>query len=122
MNDVVRTFRFAVTLAATLTLVASASLTAQRGPVKADVTPILEVAQARAGGSIHAALQVHLPEGYHTNSNKPRDPNLASLEGTLADYFGTRVRIESAGKGGRILIDYFDTATFNSILARLGLS
>ena len=40
------------------------------------MTPIVEVAQAAPGSVVHAALQVHLPEGYHTNSNKPRDPNL----------------------------------------------
>ena len=71
--------RFALGVACAVVLAASASLTAQRGPAKADVTPILEVAQASAGSTIHAAVQVHLPEGYHTNSNKPRDPNLIPL-------------------------------------------
>jgi thiol:disulfide interchange protein len=56
-----------------------APLLAQRGPAKAEVTPILEVAEAPAGSNVHAALQVHLPEGYHTNSNKPRDPNLIPI-------------------------------------------
>jgi cytochrome c biogenesis protein CcdA/thiol-disulfide isomerase/thioredoxin len=43
------------------------------------VTPIVEVAQAAPGTTVHAALQVHLPEGYHTNSNKPRDPMLIPI-------------------------------------------
>src|SRR5258708_21476383 len=65
--------------ATAVTLAASVSLYAQRGPAKADVTPIVEVAQAAPGSTGHAALQVHLPEGYHTNSNKPRDPNLIPI-------------------------------------------
>lgn len=77
MTGVVRTFRSVV--AVVLMLAGSASLTAQRGPAKAEVTPILEVAQASPGSSTRMALQVHLPEGYHTNSNAPRDPNLIPL-------------------------------------------
>jgi ParB family chromosome partitioning protein len=49
------------------------------------------------------------------------DPNLAAIEERLADYFGTRVHIEPAAKGGKIVIDYFDTPQFNTILGRLGL-
>jgi hypothetical protein len=59
------------------------SLHAQLGPPKAEVVPILETADVRPGSSIHAALQVHLPEGYHTNSNKPRDPNLIPISVTF---------------------------------------
>jgi thioredoxin:protein disulfide reductase len=66
-------------VAVALALAASESLHAQRGPAKADVTAIVEVAQAAPGTTVHAALQVHLPEGYHTNSNKPRDPNLIPI-------------------------------------------
>lgn len=51
----------------------------------------------------------------------PRDPNLTALETRLADYFGTRVSIAPSGKGGKIVIDYFDTDGFNTILSRLGL-
>src|SRR5258708_16362274 len=65
--------------ATAVTLAASVSLYAQRGPAKADVTPIVEVAQAAPGSTVRAALQVHLPEGYHTNSNQPRDPNLIPI-------------------------------------------
>jgi thioredoxin:protein disulfide reductase len=79
----VRTFRSAVAAVGTLTLIASASVYAQRGPAKAEVTPLLEVAQATPGSTVHAALQVHLPEGYHTNSNKPRDPNLIPISVTF---------------------------------------
>jgi cytochrome c biogenesis protein CcdA len=43
------------------------------------VTPLLEVAPAAAGTKVHAALQVRLPDGFHTNSNKPRDPSLIPI-------------------------------------------
>ena len=58
---------------------ASTPLYAQLGPPKAEVTPILDTTAARPGSTVHAALQVRLPEGYHTNSNKPRDPNLIPI-------------------------------------------
>lgn len=54
-------------------------------------------------------------------SSRSADPVIADLERRLADYFGTRVRIASSGKGGRILIEYYEPAQFNSILGRLGL-
>jgi len=54
-------------------------------------------------------------------ASKHDDPNLAAMEQRLGDYFATRVRIEPAGKGGRIIIDYFDADSFNTILGRLGL-
>jgi thiol:disulfide interchange protein len=69
--------------AAALVLFAAASLHAQLGPPKAEVVPILETADVRPGSTIHAALQVRLPEGYHTNSNKPRDPNLIPISVTF---------------------------------------
>ena len=46
----------------------------RRGPANAEVTPIVERRTATPGSIVRAALQVRLPEGYHTNSNKPRDP------------------------------------------------
>ncbi|HEX7797310.1 MAG TPA: cytochrome c biogenesis protein CcdA [Vicinamibacterales bacterium] len=39
----------------------------------------MDTTAAKAGSDVHAALQVHLPEGYHTNSNQPRDPNLIPI-------------------------------------------
>lgn len=52
---------------------------------------------------------------------KTTDPNLAAVEQTLSDHFATRVRVEPHGKGGKIVIDYYDTPSFNAILSRLGL-
>src|SRR5438552_3709915 len=42
---------------------------------RAEVAPIVE-GRARAGAPVRVALEVSLPEGLHTQSNKPRDPNL----------------------------------------------
>jgi thioredoxin:protein disulfide reductase len=43
---------------------------------KAEVTPIADSDGVYAGGPARVALQVSVPEGLHTQSNKPRDPNL----------------------------------------------
>jgi cytochrome c biogenesis protein CcdA/thiol-disulfide isomerase/thioredoxin len=42
---------------------------------KADVVPLVE-GPARAGSTARLALRVSVPEGLHTQSNKPRDPSL----------------------------------------------
>jgi cytochrome c biogenesis protein CcdA/thiol-disulfide isomerase/thioredoxin len=60
-----------------------APLVAQLGPPKAEVTTILDTTAVKPGSTVHAALQVHLPEKYHTNSNKPRDPNLIPITVTF---------------------------------------
>ena len=49
---------------------------AQLSRPHADVTPFVESDGAHAGASVRVALRVALPEGLHTQSNKPRDPNL----------------------------------------------
>jgi thiol:disulfide interchange protein DsbD len=59
-------------------LVSDAS--AQLRRPKADVTPIVESDGAHAGGPVRVALQVSVPEGLHTQSNKPRDPTLIPTE------------------------------------------
>ncbi|HEX6975945.1 MAG TPA: thioredoxin family protein [Vicinamibacterales bacterium] len=62
--------------AAALLIVSAASgAAAQISRPKADVTPLVE-GTALAGGEIRTALQVSVPEGLHTQSNKPRDPSL----------------------------------------------
>ncbi len=57
-------------------LCAPTFLSAQRGPSKADLSPLVETATVTPGSDVRVALQVQLPEGYHMNSNKPRDPML----------------------------------------------
>jgi thioredoxin:protein disulfide reductase len=43
---------------------------------RAEISPLVESPTVRAGNSVRLALQVTLPEGLHTQSNKPRDPTL----------------------------------------------
>ena len=43
---------------------------------RAEVVPLIESTAIRAGSSVRAALQVTLPEGLHTQSDKPRDPTV----------------------------------------------
>jgi len=67
-----------------LTIIVGASgLSAQLRRPKADVTPIVERAAVHAGGPVRLALQVSLPEGLHTQSNKPLDPTLIPTVLTL---------------------------------------
>jgi thiol:disulfide interchange protein DsbD len=47
---------------------------------RAEVTPLAERSSAHAGDSVRVALKVSLPEGLHTQSNKPRDPLLIPTE------------------------------------------
>jgi len=71
---------FAALAAAILVLAAQASSQAQLARVRADLTPLVESEAVPAGGDLRAALRIRLPEGYHTNSNKPRDELLIPLE------------------------------------------
>jgi len=47
---------------------------------KADTAAIVEHEAVRAGGPVRVALQVSLPETFHIQSNKPRDPSLIATE------------------------------------------
>ncbi len=67
--------RYLFLLAAASLALASTAAAQLRG-VKADVTPLAEADGARAGSDARIALQVTLPNGFHVQSNKPRDPNL----------------------------------------------
>ena len=67
-------------IALTLTLTAGAVTHAQlRRPAPAELTPILETDSVRVGTTARTALVIRLPEGLHTNSNKPRDPLLIPI-------------------------------------------
>jgi thioredoxin:protein disulfide reductase len=54
-------------------------LGAQLRRPRADVTPLVE-GTVRPGGPARVALKVSVPEGLHTQSNKPRDPTLIPTE------------------------------------------
>ncbi|MQA29770.1 MAG: DUF255 domain-containing protein [Luteitalea sp.] len=57
----------------------------QAAPAKAQVTALLETERAVAGTEVRAALQVQLPEGFHVNSDKPRDPSLIPVKLEFVD-------------------------------------
>ena len=69
-------------LACAALLVASAA-SAQLTRPRAQVTPLVETERAAPGSTVRVALQVALPEGLHTQSNKPRDPLLIPTEITI---------------------------------------
>jgi thiol:disulfide interchange protein DsbD len=51
-------------------------LQAQLRRPRAEVTPVVQMPGVHAGSTVRVALRVSLPEGLHTQSNKPRDPTL----------------------------------------------
>src|SRR5439155_13755056 len=72
-------------IALTLLIVFAISGVAQgqiRG-VTAQVSPIVGADGVHAGSAVRAAVQVKLPEGFHVQSNKPRDPSLIPTRLTL---------------------------------------
>src|SRR3984893_8910339 len=78
---------------ALLALIAAATTVghAQLRVPRADLTPIAETDGVHAGSSMRAAVQIRLEEGFHTNANKPRDPNLIPIELTLLPAEGISV-------------------------------
>lgn len=64
-------------LAAVVALSTAAGLTlglGQTAPRLAALTPVLAASGVYPGGTIRGAVAVHLPEGYHAQSNAPKDP------------------------------------------------
>lgn len=59
-----------------LLFAASALPSAQLRRPQADLTPLVEKTGAHAGEAVRLALKVSLPEGLHTQSDKPSDPAL----------------------------------------------
>ena len=48
-------------------------------PPRADVVPVTAADGVASGGTAYVAVQVTLPEGFHVNANKPRDPALIPI-------------------------------------------
>ncbi|MGE3512477.1 MAG: thioredoxin family protein [Vicinamibacterales bacterium] len=69
------TWLIVVVLALGMTTITRAQL--QR--IRAEIVPAVAADGAVAGGELRTALQITLPEGLHTNSNKPRDPSLIPI-------------------------------------------
>jgi thiol:disulfide interchange protein len=58
----------------------SVAADAQMVRPKADIATVVERESIRAGGPARVVLQVSLPETFHVQSNKPRDPSLIPTE------------------------------------------
>jgi cytochrome c biogenesis protein CcdA len=67
-------------------------LHAQLQRIKADVSPVLASDAAHAGDTVRAALTVTVPEHFHVQSNKPRDPDLIATELTVDAPAGVTVK------------------------------
>ncbi|HEY7172211.1 MAG TPA: thioredoxin family protein [Vicinamibacterales bacterium] len=65
-----------------------------RPPAKATVAAFVETARVAPGSDVHAALRIKLPEGFHTNSNRPRDPSLIPIAVTLGGEAPAGVAID----------------------------
>jgi thiol:disulfide interchange protein len=63
---------------------------AQPARPSAEITPLID-GPARAGAPVRVALKVALPEGLHTQSNKPRDPTLIPTTLTITPPAGVTV-------------------------------
>src|SRR5579862_4064265 len=72
-------------LACTIATVCAAVVVvgAQVAPPSAELTPLNGADGVHAGDTAHLALQVKLPDGLHTNSNKPHDPSLIRITLTV---------------------------------------
>ena len=85
--------QFARLAIATLLLVLGVATAshAQRN-IKAEVAPLVATDGVAAGSELRTALQITLPEGLHTNSNKPRDPSLIPITLTVTAPPGLEVK------------------------------
>ncbi len=82
----------AAALAVVAALIAAAApAAAQLRRIPAELTPIVESDGVRPGTTVRAALQVSLPDGFHVQSNKPRDPLLIPTELALDAPAGVEV-------------------------------
>jgi cytochrome c biogenesis protein CcdA/DsbC/DsbD-like thiol-disulfide interchange protein len=77
-------------VAAALTL-AVVSVGYAQPRVRAELAPIVDADGVRAGQQVRAALQIRLPDGYHVNSNKPRDETLIPIVLTVSPPAGVTV-------------------------------
>jgi thiol:disulfide interchange protein len=72
-------------------LVGATTAAAQLRRIPAEITPLVETDGARTGSDVRVALKVALPDGYHVQSNKPRDPSLIPTEVTVEAPAGVQV-------------------------------
>ena len=74
-----------------LALIAASPVGAQIHGVKALFFPLVESDGVHAGAEVRAAVQLRLPEGFHVQSNKPRDPSLIPTVLTIDPPAGVTV-------------------------------
>lgn len=55
----------------------------------------------------------------HLRTAREKAPELAAKEEWLTEQLGTKVKIQSKGKGGKITIEYYSNEELNGILGRL---
>lgn len=55
----------------------------------------------------------------HVRQQKAVTPELAAKEEWLTEQLGTKVKIQTSGKGGKITIEYYSPEELNSLLSRL---
>lgn len=72
-------------------VVAAGSATAQLRRIPAELTTFVESDGAKAGSTVRAALRVALPEGFHVQSDRPRDPSLIATELSIETPDGVSV-------------------------------
>ena len=78
-----RRFPLPAAVLAALVIVLPTAASAQLKRIPAELVAIVESDGVHAGTTVRAALQVTLPEGFHVQSNKPRDPSLIATELTV---------------------------------------
>lgn len=79
------------TAAAAAALFLSATVAAQPGRPRAQLTPLVESSGVHAGTALRLALRVSLPDGVHVQSNQPRDPMLIASALTIEAPAGVTV-------------------------------
>jgi cytochrome c biogenesis protein CcdA/thiol-disulfide isomerase/thioredoxin len=80
-----------VVIPAVLTLGVAGAAAAQLRGVRAEVTAVAATDAVHAGTDVYLAVEVALPEGFHVQSNKPRDPSLIPTDLAVTPPSGTSV-------------------------------
>ena len=86
-----RTRHLACLVTTALILAASTAYAQVGRPPRAEVTPLAAADGVTAGATTRIALQVSLPETFHVNANKPRDPSLIPIVLTVQPPTGVTV-------------------------------
>ncbi len=77
---------------------------------------------ARGDDHPSAATNGDVPtNGKPMRPSRFKDPNSRALEAGLSEFFGTPVRLESAGVGGKMVVEYYSDEDLQRILDILGV-